>query len=164
MIVILIGPMGCGKTTVGRQLAQHLRCRFDDADDFHSFSNVEKMRVGVPLNDDDRLGWLKKLRQRIEDRVSAGENLVLACSALKRSYRKILGVDQKTVITVYLEGAPALLEKRISGREHAYMNKGLLASQLAAMERPHGGIVVDIELSPEQICRRILRGLQYLDR
>jgi carbohydrate kinase (thermoresistant glucokinase family) len=151
--------MGCGKTTVGRLLAERLGYPFDDADDFHSPENRAKMSAGIPLRDEDRLDWLATLKERIERRRSRGENLVLACSALKSRYRDLLGVDQKEVISVYLEGTYQLLRERIDLRDHQYMNKGLLASQLDTMEKPEGGLIVNIDCSPEALCDEIVTRL-----
>ena len=156
MVIVLIGPMGCGKTTVGRLLAARLGWPFDDADDFHPQENIDKMRAGNPLDDRDRHGWLTTLAERIAGRLAAGENLVLACSALKEKYRDLLGVDQHRVVSVYLKGDCDVLRTRIEGRNHQFMNNDLLASQLAAMEEPAGGLVLDIGSSPEELIESII--------
>lgn len=114
MIIVIIGPMGCGKTTVGELLAERLSWTFADADDFHPPENVEKMRQGIPLDDDDRFGWLASLRTHIEEQIQRDKNLILACSALKHSYREILGIDQRRIISVYLKGSFELLQERIA--------------------------------------------------
>ena len=162
MVVVLIGPMGCGKTTIGRLLAVSLGWVFYDADDFHPAENVGKMRAGIPLDDRDRQGWLISLRGLIEQRSAVGENLVLACSALKKSYRDMLGIDQRQVVSVYLRGDFALLQQRIEGREHQYMNKGLLASQLQTLEEPVDGLTVDIDQVAEVIAEEIVRWLEVI--
>jgi len=156
MILVVIGPMGSGKTTVGRLLAETLGVPFDDADDFHPAENIAKMRQGIPLEYEDRLGWLTVLKGRLEARRRAGEGLVLACSALKAWYRDLLGIDQREIISIYLKGSFSLLQERISGRDHPYMNKDLLASQLATMEEPDGGLIIDIDRKPEELCQEIL--------
>ncbi|MFH0784994.1 MAG: gluconokinase [Pseudomonadota bacterium] len=160
MILVIIGPMGCGKTTIGKLVAKRLAWPFDDADDFHPKENVEKMRDGIPLDDEDRQGWLTTLRERIDKRKTAGENLVLACSALKKKYRDRLGVDDREVISVYLKGDFDLLRQRIEGRNHQYMNKDLLTSQLATMEEPENGLTLPIGPSPEMLTKEIVTWLQ----
>lgn len=159
MVIVLTGPMGCGKTTIGNLLATKLNWRFADGDDYHPPQNVRKMRSGVPLEDADRLPWLQILHDHIQESLLNGENLVLACSALKHSYRKILGIDQQNVVSVFLKGNYELLQQRINGRTHQYMAKGLLTSQLATLEEPRSGLTVDISGSPEEIVAHIISGL-----
>jgi len=162
MIVVLIGPMGCGKTTVGILLARQLGWPFDDADDFHPEANIAKMRAGTPLDDDDRQGWLLTLKGRIDARILARENLVLACSALKKKYRDLLGIDNRQVFCVYLKGDFDLLRTRIEGRNHQFMNKALLTSQLATMEEPKDGLTLDIGPGPEVLAEQIAAWLQQV--
>lgn len=159
MIIVIIGPMGCGKTTVGELLADRLNWTFADADDFHPPENVEKMRQGIPLDDDDRFGWLTGLRTHIEEQMQRGRDLILACSALKQSYREMLGIDQKRIVSVYLKGSAELLQQRIASRSHQYMNESLLQSQLKTMEEPFGGLIVSIDQTPEMICSEIIKEL-----
>ena len=159
MIIVLIGPMGCGKTTIGLMLAEKLNCDLDDADDFHPPENITKMRSGIPLNDEDRADWLEILAKRIENKRKQNESLVLACSALKQKYRDILGINQNDVISVYLKGSLLTLEKRLSSRNHQFMNNDLLLSQLETMEEPSGGIIVDIQDSPETLAETIINKL-----
>jgi carbohydrate kinase (thermoresistant glucokinase family) len=160
MILVIIGPMGCGKTTIGLMLASRLGWDFEDGDDYHPPENVEKMRAGIALDDNDRQGWLNTLRTRIDGRVERSEHLILACSALKRIYRQILGINQSTVISVYLKGTVELLEERLRSRHHQYMNNALLTSQVQTMEEPQGGIIVDIDQRPESICSEIIEQLR----
>lgn len=162
MVIVVIGPMGCGKTTIGMLLAKKLNYHYADGDDFHPPENVEKMRRGVALEDDDRIGWLKTLGDHIEKQIEQQSSLVLACSALKQSYRDILGIDQKQVLSVYLKGSAELLKQRISKRTHQYMNDSLLASQLRTMEEPDDGLTVSIDQTPEEICREIIKELGRL--
>lgn len=159
MIIVVIGPMGCGKTTVGELLAEKVGWTFADGDDFHPPENVEKMRQGIPLQDSDRFGWLTRLHRHIEEQIQEGHDLILACSALKQSYRDMLGIDQKQVISVYLKGSPELLQQRIAHRTHQYMNESLLQSQLQTMEEPQGGLIVSIGQTPEIICSEIITEL-----
>ncbi len=160
MILILIGPMGCGKTTIGQRLAGRLGWPFYDADDFHPKTNVEKMRAGIALTDEDRRLWLRKLRDQIRRWLKSRQDIVLACSALKQTYRDILGVDQKNVKTIYLKGSYPLLRERIAGRQHPYMKKDLLKSQWDTFEEPEDGLVADISKSPGTIVRSIINQLE----
>ena len=160
MIVVVMGVTGCGKSTVGAALAERLGWRFLDADDFHPPANVAKMAAGTPLADEDRWPWLDALRADIEGRLRRGEPLVLACSALKHSYRELLGIDQKKVFSVYLKGNEALLRERLGQRRHQYMNDSLLKSQMEAMEEPRDGLIADISQSPEEICTGIIAWLK----
>ena len=163
MVLILIGPMGCGKTTIGKMLAEKLGWPFYDGDDYHPRENVEKMRSGLPLTDEDRKTWLENLHGTIQRWLMEGRNAILACSALKQAYREALGVDQDTVKTVYLKGSYELLGKRIEDRKHPYMNKDLLKSQLETMEEPKDGLTVDISQTPEITVETIIkwRGLSH---
>ena len=159
IVLILMGPMGSGKTTIGKMLSRRLGWPFYDADDFHTIENIEKMRAGKPLNDEDRHPWISTLRIGIQRWLRLGENSILACSALKKSYREALGVDQTTVRTVYLKGSYKLLLGRVSRREHPYMNKQLVKSQLEALEEPDEGLILDIRETPERIVSTIVQSL-----
>lgn len=159
MTIIVLGPMGCGKTTIGRMLAEELGWNFADADDYHPEVNKKKMGQGVPLNDNDREPWLSILRDLITEHQNQDFGLILACSALKKKYRSQLGIDQILVHSVYLQGSFALLEQRISARSHEFMSQGLLQSQLDTLEAPVTGLTVDIADTPEQICQNIIKNL-----
>ena len=160
MVLILMGPTGCGKTTVGHLLAQRLKWPFLDGDDFHPAANVAKMHNGTPLNDSDRRPWLLALQKEIERRNRAGQSAILACSALKQTYRELLGVDQQAVKTVYLRGSFELLQKRLADRRDHFMPPELLRSQLETLEVPEGGLVVNIDEDPAMIVTRIIASLQ----
>jgi carbohydrate kinase (thermoresistant glucokinase family) len=110
--------MGCGKTTIGKMLADRLKWPFYDGDDFHTPQSIAKMRAGVALTDEDRAPWLGTLRELIEVSLGQGGSIILACSALKKSCRDILGVDQKRLRTIYLKGPYEVLLKRIALRSH----------------------------------------------
>ena len=155
MVIVILGPMGCGKTTIGRLLATKLGWQFLDADDFHPESNRAKMARGIPLDDQDRLPWLNILHQEIRRSLATDSNMVLACSALKKQYRKQLGINQQQVVSVFLKGSFELLQSRISGRSHEFMPRDMLQSQLDTLEEPETVLIVDIAGSKEQICRTI---------
>jgi carbohydrate kinase (thermoresistant glucokinase family) len=135
VIIIIFGVSGAGKTTVGKLLAHQLHWRFIEADDFHPSANIEKMRNGQPLTDEDRWPWLEKLRQQIKALLAARESGVLACSALKRTYRERLRVCG-SVRFVFLRGDYALVERQLRSRHAHFMNPALLTSQFDALEEP----------------------------
>lgn len=154
MIIVLMGVTGSGKTTIGRLLSEELGWRYYDADDFHPRANVEKMQNGVPLNDCDRLPWLETLRNLIRQCLERDENAVLACSALKESYRKYLLVNKK-VNLIYLKGSYALIQKRLSARHGHFMNPKLLDSQFETLEVPSHAVQIDVSSSPDEIVKTI---------
>jgi gluconokinase len=159
MIVIVMGVVGAGKTTIGRLLAEKLGWEFADADDFHPPQNVEKIRRGIPLNDDDRWPWLERLRAAIIEWIAEGRNVVLACSALKRSYRQELEVGPE-VRFVYLKGSAALIAQRLRSREGHFAGEQILASQIADLEEPENAVVAEIDSSPQQIVAVIREKLE----
>jgi len=143
MILVLMGVCGSGKTTVGEALAASLGCAFLDADDFHPPANVAKMASGQPLTDDDRWPWLDRIVAELSRILARGDNAVLACSALKQSYRERLQ-RAGDVRIVYLKGDAATISARLASRQHEYMPPSLLPSQFAALEEPDDALVVDI--------------------
>jgi gluconokinase len=161
MIIIVMGVSGSGKTTVGELLADRMGCGFSDADDFHPAANVEKMRAGIPLTDDDRRPWLQALRHAIEGWQTAGESRVIACSALKAAYRDQLSPRDDAVF-VFLKGSAETIAARLDARKGHYMNPDLLASQFATLEEPAGAIVVDIAPPPAVIVDDIMARLRTL--
>lgn len=142
MIVLLMGVTGAGKTTVGRALAEQLHWRFADADDYHSAANIAKMHAGVALTDADRAPWLQALHDAIVRWIRDAENVVLACSALKDAYRKMLVVDPEVKL-VYLKADMALIAKRVAARTGSYMNPQLVPSQFETLEEPRDAVMVD---------------------
>ncbi len=135
-VIIVMGVSGSGKTTVGKLLAEQLGWQFKDADDFHSATNKEKMHSGLPLTDEDRQPWLETLAQNIAGWIREGENTVLACSALKKSYRDTLTMDNQKILVVYLRADYQSIAARLAHRENHFMNKDLLKSQFATLEEP----------------------------
>jgi gluconokinase len=127
VIVLICGVSGAGKTTVGELLARELSLHFYEADDFHSTANIEKMRRGVSLTDEDRWPWLENLREMIERSLAAGEDAVLACSALKEIYRRFLRVNDDVKL-VFLRGDYAFIARQLRHRRSHFMNPALLRS------------------------------------
>jgi gluconokinase len=150
---------GSGKTTVGRLLAQALGAGFAEGDAYHPPANIEKMRRGIPLDDADRRPWLETLSKEIDRWLEAGETVVLACSALKQSYRDVLAGGRPEVRFVFLKGEEALLRARLDQRRGHYMPPSLLASQIAALEAPADAITVDIAATPEAMVTEIVSRL-----
>nr|WP_263012250.1 gluconokinase [Laspinema sp. D2d] len=154
-----MGVSGSGKTTVGKRLAEVLGWQFMDADDLHSPENVEKMSRGIPLDESDRLPWLMAMRQHISVWLEQDKNVVLACSALKQSYREILDCSLEAIKWVYLKGSPAVIQSRIQSRTDHFMPADLLNSQFEALEEPtpDEAIHLDVSLPVSELVERISR-------
>jgi gluconokinase len=135
VILIVAGVSGSGKTTVGALVAGRLHWRFADADTFHSRANVEKMRAGEPLTDEDRMPWLRAIAAWMDDLIAVGQSGVITCSALKRSYRDLLLVGRPATLA-YLEVSREVLLQRVSSRPEHFFPEKLLDSQLATLEPP----------------------------
>ena len=158
-IVIVMGVSGCGKSTIGALLASRLQWEFEDADWFHPASNVDKMHSGIPLTDEDRWPWLAAVAAWVDKTRRSGGHGVVACSALKRSYRDVLIGDRADVRLVYLKGDETLIARRIATRHEHFMPRSLLHSQFEALEEPgsdENPIIVSIEPQPREIVARIL--------
>jgi len=151
-----MGVSGCGKTTIGLLLAERLGWPFYDGDDYHPAANVEKMSRGIPLDDEDRKGWLTTLAGLIEEHLQKGQSMVLACSALKQAYRDRLYLDPAQVRFVYLKGSYELIHARIQNRPWHYMKPDMLPSQFAALEEPKDALTIDVGQPPDEIVRQIL--------
>jgi gluconokinase len=136
MIVIVAGVSGSGKTTVGALLAGRLGWPFADADDFHPAANVEKMRAGIPLTDTDRGPWLRAVAAWMDERIARGEDAVITCSALKRSYRDLLLAGRPAARMVFLAPDRDVLARRLAARHGHFFPEQLLASQFDALEPP----------------------------
>ncbi|MBI2798681.1 MAG: gluconokinase [Gammaproteobacteria bacterium] len=152
-----MGVSGSGKTTVGRELASALGWDFIDADDLHPAANIQKMKSGLALDDDDRWPWLDRIRDVIDQHLRADASLVVACSALKQSYRDKLGVTNTgSIRLVYLKGSQALLTARLRNRSGHFMPPSLLQSQLDLLEEPSSGALgVDIDQSTAAIVAAV---------
>src|SRR5258708_9315496 len=149
-----MGPAGSGKTTVGKMLAAQLKWDFYDGDNFHSPANIEKMSRGIPLSDDDRIPWLKSIRESILQWDAQHRNVVQACSALKRSYRELLQINSNVKL-VYLKGSYELLRERLHSRKGHYAGEQILADQIANVEGPTDAITIDAAQSPAQIVAEL---------
>jgi gluconokinase len=158
MVIVVMGVAGSGKTTIGQMLARALGWRFVEGDDFHPPANVAKMAAGIPLTDADRAPWLAALHQAIAGWIREHQNVVLACSALKRAYRSTLKAGPEEIF-VYLRGSPELFARRIEHRRGHYMKANLLPSQFEILEEPEDAITVDAALPEEEIVRQILAKL-----
>ena len=156
MVCIVMGVSGCGKSTVGEQLAPRLGLPFYDGDAFHSAANIDKMSHGTPLTDDDRRDWLATLATKLGEWEAAG-GAILACSALKESYRTTLQSGVTSPIHwVFLDGPRELLLARMGGRKGHYMHADMLASQLATLERPAYALTLSITAPPEQLVQQVV--------
>ena len=155
-----MGVSGAGKTAIGERLAARFGWGFFDGDDFHSAANVSKMASGQPLTDADRAPWLASIHRRILDLEATGSNAVIACSALKQSYRQQLLADTSRTEIVYLRGARELIERRLRQRQDHYFDVALLASQFVTLEEPEDVLVVDIDGDPEAVTEAVLEALR----
>ena len=154
MVIVLMGVAGAGKTTVGRRLAERMRWLFYDGDAFHSVMNIDKMKRGLPLSDEDRRAWLEELQSAMAQWVRQKVNVVLACSLLKQSYRaQVLGGHGDVVKLVHLQASRLLLEQRLTGRTGHFAGVGLLGSQLELLEEPSDALVLDASGAPEQLVK-----------
>jgi carbohydrate kinase (thermoresistant glucokinase family) len=161
-ILVVMGVSGSGKTTVAVKLAEALAIDFLEGDELHPRSNVEKMKSGTPLTDEDRWPWLTAIARKIDDWRAAGRGGVVTCSALKRAYRDILVAGRPNVRLVYLEGSQQLIHERMAARRGHFMPVGLLANQLAVLQEPgpdENPIVVDVGGTPAEIVAEIIRQL-----
>lgn len=156
-LIVVMGVSGCGKSTIGARIALALSVPFIDADDLHPVHNVEKMSSGIPLTDSDRWPWLELVGQRLADHAAGGA--VVACSALRRTYRDAIRGRAPTAIFVHLSGRREVLAERIDSRENHFMPLGLLDSQLGALEPlepDESGFSIEIDDSIEGMLRSAL--------
>lgn len=157
--IIVMGVSGSGKSTVAEALARRAGMTFKDGDGFHPTANIEKMRAGIALTDADRAPWLTAIARAIDDAAERKAGIVVACSALKRTYRDLLVHGRRDVVLVYLKGGPALIARRLAGRHGHFMPAALLDSQFAALEEPGGdepAITVDVDRPVDIIVADII--------
>ena len=158
MVILLMGTTGAGKTTVGELLASRLRWTFLDADDFHPPANIEKMKHGTALTDADRFPWLQKIHTELVRLSQNGTNIVLACSALKQSYRDQLSAELDMRI-VYLRGTYEVMRRHIESRHGHFAGEAILAGQFADLEEPQSALALDVSHSPEQLVTETIANL-----
>lgn len=161
-VIVVMGVSGCGKSTIASMLANRLGWEFQDGDWFHPQANIEKMHSGIPLTDEDRWPWLKAIAGWIDKMRETKQHGVVACSALKRSYRDVLVGKRPDVRIVYLKGAPELIARRMAVRTGHFMPASLLESQFGTLEEPgpeEDPITVSIEPFPSAIVDAILAQL-----
>jgi gluconokinase len=167
LVLVLMGVSGCGKSTVAALLSGRLGWPFEEGDALHPQANVDKMAAGHPLSDEDRWPWLEKVAEWIEERLDFGENGIVTCSALKRSYRNLLNRGASGIVFVYLAGDEPTIAARLAVRLGHYMPTSLLASQFADLEEPGSdepAVRVDIGPAPVVIAQQIIDQLGLQDR
>ena len=158
--IIVMGVAGCGKTTVGKALAEHLGWDFYDADNFHPPENIAKMANGIPLDDLDRAPWLASLHDLISSCLKRSQPGVLACSALRERYRRQLLEGNEDVQLVYLKGSYDLIWSRMEKRTDHYMKPQMLQSQFDALEEPTNALIVDISMSIDDLVQATLNQVE----
>ena len=162
--LIVMGVSGSGKSTIAERLAERLAWSYEDGDRFHPASNVAKMSAGQPLADDDRWPWLMAIADEIDRICLAGRHAVIACSALKRTYRDVLVHGRSDVRIVFLDGTQALIANRMAQRKGHFMPPGLLESQFETLERPGASenpVTVSIDASVDAVVDDIVRQLRF---
>jgi len=160
--IVIMGVAGCGKSTIAKLTADRLAWAFIEGDSLHPPINVEKMRQGTPLNDDDRSPWLRSIARTIKRWRKEGKSGVVACSALRRAYREIIAEGQDDVLFVHLHGDPELIARRLAERRGHFMPADLLDSQIATLERPmpdEHAISLDIAASPETLVDKVVQAI-----
>jgi gluconokinase len=163
LVAVVMGVSGSGKSTIAARLAAELGWEYQEGDALHPPANVEKMKGGTPLTDADRLPWLRRIAERIDDWRAHGRSGVVTCSALKRSYRDVIAGERPDVVVVYLEGSPELIKQRLAQRRGHFMPPALLDSQFAVLEEPTAdekAIVANIAGTPEVIVSEIVAQLR----
>jgi gluconokinase len=166
--LVVMGVSGSGKTTIAALLAQTLGWEFQDGDSFHPKANVEKMRAGMPLTDEDRWPWLRAIASWLDALIKDGRHGIVACSALRRSYRDVLLDGRRAEVRlVFLDGTKELIARRLSARHDHFMPASLLDSQFATLERPtadEAPLIVTIEGAPQDIVAEVTRQLDRMTK
>lgn len=156
-MIIIMGVSGCGKTTVGQLVSQHLQCEFVEGDEYHSPENIAKMGSGQPLNDEDRFDWMNALNAKISEVLTAGCSGVMACSALKEKHREALSNGwEPQVLFIHIQGSFETIHERMQARKGHYMKAGMLQSQFDALEPPEDVPTYDLRLPPEEIAAKVI--------
>lgn len=162
MVYIVMGVSASGKSTIAKMLSRKLKIKYIEADDFHSDANKDKMRNAIPLTDEDRFPWLHSLHLEVLKFIKKDESVVLACSALKQSYRKILSNGMESQVQlIYLKGSFDVLYNRIKNRKGHYMPPELLQSQFDTLEEPEDAITASVDGTPKETLTHILKQLPY---
>lgn len=159
VIIIVMGVSGAGKSLVGSMLADELGWPFFDADEYHPASNIEKMKKGAPLSESDRVPWLRELALLVEELDRSSRSAVIACSALRQTYREIIAGKTGDVRFVYLKGEFEAIQQRVRERQGHFMHPDLLESQFDILEEPEDAVIVDIEQLPDRTVSRVRQAL-----
>lgn len=158
--VVLMGVAGSGKTAVGTKVAGILHWLFLDADNFHPPANIEKMKHGIPLDDADRAPWLQRLHDELQHQINEGRSVILACSALKEAYRRILRDETLPPTFIYLDVDPETIQERLSHRTAHFFPKQLMDSQFEALEKPEDAILIDARKPLNEVVSAVIRVLE----
>jgi gluconokinase len=155
-LFVVMGVSGCGKSSLAEELANLSDGTFLDADDFHPPANKAKMAAGIPLQDDDRWGWLDALNAELKTRKDFTQHTFLACSALRQIYRERLAATLPGLRFIYLQGSKECIGQRLSKRTDHFMPPALLESQFATLEEPVDALVIPIDQPLPEVVRAIL--------
>lgn len=166
--IVVMGVSGCGKSSLGARLADYLEAVFVEGDSLHPLENVAKMRLGTPLEDQDRWPWLERIGELLSPGPQGARPMVVSCSALKRAYRdRLRELACQPMTFIFLQGDRELLASRMAGRNHDYMPLSLLDSQLATLELPQAEpdvLTIDINQPLEAIVGRAMTVLALRSR
>jgi gluconokinase len=158
--VILMGVAGSGKTAVGKAVAGRFDWLFLDADDFHPAANIDKMKHGIPLNDQDRIPWLRTLHDELQRQLAENHSVILGCSALKESYRHILSDQVSPLTFMLLDVDQETIRERLQHRAAHFFPKELMTSQFAALEKPKDAIIIDARKPLDEVIDQAVQSIQ----